>query len=69
MEIRCENKKHFEILEGVIEVKCSSRFCGAGSGFVVIHRWTLTGDRLPDRRFADAVAALAARKRTEEAKI
>jgi hypothetical protein len=57
MDIRCDHKKHGEILDGIIEIKCRSVFCGAGSGVVVIHRWTLAGERLSDRRFADPVAA------------
>lgn len=54
MDLRCDHKKHGEIIEGVLEIKCSSRFCGAGAGrVVVIHRWdVLTGERLDDRRFA-----------------
>lgn len=57
MDLRCEHKKHGEVLEGVLEIKCSSRFCGAGAGVVVIHRWdALNGERLADKRFADPVA-------------
>lgn len=57
MELRCDHKKHGELIEGVLEIKCSSRFCGQ-AGTVIIHRWdALTGERLPDRRFADPVAA------------
>ena len=66
MDIRCDNKKHGEILEGILEIKCSSRFCGAGIGVVVIHRWTIAGDRLPDKLFADPVPA---RNRTEATKL
>lgn len=66
MEIRCDHKKHGEIDEGIISIKCSSRFCGAGNGVVVIHRWTLSGERLPDERFADPVAA---RRNKEGAKL
>ena len=68
MEIRCEHKKHGEIHEGILEIKCSSRYCGAGSGVVIIHRWTLAGERLPDKRFADPVATRE-RNRTEVAKL
>jgi hypothetical protein len=58
MELRCPHKKHGELVDGVIEIKCSSRFCGAANGVVVIHRWdALSGERLEDRRFADPVAA------------
>jgi hypothetical protein len=68
MDVRCQNKKHGEILDGVIEIKCSSRFCGAGSGVVVIHRWTLTGERLDDKRFRDPVSS-AARQQKEGARL
>lgn len=66
MDIRCDNKKHGEIEDGKISIKCSSRFCGAGIGVVIIHRWTLSGERLPDKRFADPVAA---KNRTEAVKL
>lgn len=53
MDLRCEHKKHGEIIEGILEIKCSSRFCGAGNGVVVIHRWdAFNGGRLDDKRFA-----------------
>lgn len=58
MDLRCENKKHGELVEDVLEIKCSSRFCGAGNGVVIIHCWdVLTGKRLPDKRFSDPVIA------------
>jgi len=54
MDIRCEHKKHGELADGILSVKCSSRFCGAGPGVVVLHRWdALTGAALPDKRFRD----------------
>lgn len=68
MDLRCDHKKHGEFLDGVFEVKCSSRFC-AQAGVVVIHRWdALTGERLQDKRFADPVGRGAAR-RQEGAKL
>lgn len=45
MEIRCAYKKHGEVFEpafGILEVKCTSRFCGAGNGTIVLHRFDLT---------------------------
>lgn len=55
-ELRCDNKKHGELVEGILEIKCSSRFCGAGTGVVIIHCWDVsTGERLADRKFADPV--------------
>lgn len=56
MDLRCENKKHAEFGDGIISIKCSSRFCGAGSGVVVIHRWNaLTGEQLETYRFRDPI--------------
>jgi hypothetical protein len=57
MDLRCESKKHAEIFEepmhkGLLEVKCDSRFCGAGPGRVVLHRFDLeTGFLVNTRRF------------------
>lgn len=57
MDLRCDNKKHAELEDGIISIKCSSRFCGAGTGVVVIHRWNvLTWERLPDQRFRDPIS-------------
>lgn len=64
-EIRCDHKKHGELIDGVLEIKCSSRFCMAGNGVVVIHRWTLSGERLPDRRFRDPVSPAAGKQKEE----
>lgn len=55
MELRCPNKKHGVVLapgstrdseHAVIEVKCNSKFCGAGSGAVVIHRFDIATQKL-----------------------
>lgn len=54
MDVRCDHKKHGELVDGILSVKCSSRFCTGGPGVVVIHRWdTLTGENLDDKRFRD----------------
>lgn len=42
MDLRCGNKKHGEIENGVLEIKCNSRFCGAESGVIVLHRWDIS---------------------------
>lgn len=57
MDIRCEHKKFGELTDdGVIEVKCSSKFCGAVPGAVVIHRFDpLTGELIVTKRFRDPV--------------
>lgn len=53
-ELRCEHKKHGEIVNGDLEVKCSSHFCGAGSGVIVIHQYDLESGTLKQtRRFRD----------------
>lgn len=45
------------LIDGVVEIKCTSALCGARTGVVVIHRWdALTGERLDDKRFASPVA-------------
>lgn len=54
MEIRCPHKKFAELEEGRIEVKCSSKFCGAGPGVIVLHRFdAITGKMLDTKRFRD----------------
>lgn len=54
MDLRCESKKHGELLDGKLEVKCNSRFCGAGEGNVVLHVFDLeTGECISTRRFKD----------------
>lgn len=57
MDLRCENVKHAELTEpGIIEVKCRSRFCGAGNGVVVIHQFdTITGELLITKRFKEPI--------------
>lgn len=61
MDVRCRHKKHGEIHEGtILEIRCQSRFCGAGNGVVVIHRWSLpSGERLNDKQFRDPVSQVA----------
>jgi hypothetical protein len=56
-DIRCDNKKFGELTDdGVIEVKCSSKFCGAAPGVVVIHRFDpLSGELVQTKRFRDPV--------------
>ena len=53
-ELRCPSKKHAELADGLIEVKCNSRFCGARDGVVVLHRFdALTGDLVVTNQFKD----------------
>lgn len=56
MELRCGNRMHGVVDddEMVIEVKCSNNRCGARSGTVVLHRFSLiTGALLQTRIFRD----------------
>jgi len=58
MDMRCEHKLLAIIVTpapgGEIELKCSSRFCGAGAGVVVLHRFsTENGDLIGTSRFRD----------------
>jgi hypothetical protein len=47
MELRCSNKLHGILRDdGTIEVKCDSKFCGHGSGVVVLHRFDITTGEL-----------------------
>lgn len=42
MELRCEgNKVHGVVLDGILVVRCHSRFCGWRKGVVVEHRFNL----------------------------
>jgi hypothetical protein len=56
MDLRCRAKKFGELTDdGVIEIKCSSKFCGE-PGTVVIHRFDpLTGKLIETKRFRDPV--------------
>jgi hypothetical protein len=58
VDLRCEHKLLGVLLEpapdGVVELKCSSRFCGARAGVVVLHRFsTETGKLIGTSRFRD----------------
>lgn len=52
--LRCGAKQHAVLRDGRIEVKCTSRFCGAKPGIVVLHYFhTTTGDLLETKRYKD----------------
>lgn len=54
MDLRCPAKKHAELDDGLVEIKCSSRWCGAGPGVVVIHRFdSTTGELRETLQFKD----------------
>lgn len=63
-ELRCPNKKHAELDDDKIEVKCNSRFCGAEPGVVVLHVFdSSTGELVATSRFKDP-AFISRRKDT-----
>jgi hypothetical protein len=55
MELRCASKKHGELItptsdEGVVEVRCDSRWCGAVNGVIVLHRFSTADGRCMDTK-------------------
>lgn len=57
-ELRCPSKMHGILMNGNIEVKCSSRFCGAAKGVVVLHTFDGdTGKLIGTERYRDFVQA------------
>lgn len=68
MDLRCPAKKHGVVIrEGVVEIKCDSRFCRAEQGVTVLHRFDVTtGELVETVKFKDPArkgAAHAARNR------
>lgn len=57
MELRCSSKLHgIMVSKDVIEVSCSSRFCGFRKGVAVRHRINVkTGIVMETLRFSDPV--------------
>ena len=55
VELRCPSKLHGIVVEDdVIEVACTSRFCGYEKGVVVRHRIRIsTGEVLSTRKFKE----------------
>lgn len=53
MDLRCESKLHgVAVAHNVIEISCNSRFCGASSDVLVLHKFnTLTGEVISTRRY------------------
>lgn len=55
-DLRCPSKKHGELQDDVLEVKCGSRFCGATDGAVVIHQFDAgSGELLGTLVFKDPI--------------
>lgn len=54
IELRCDAKKHGVLYDHVVEVKCNSKFCGASSGIVVLHKFnTETGELIETNLYKD----------------
>ena len=56
-DLRCPAKLHgVMVSDHTLEVKCGSRFCGAGSGVVVFHQIdTLTGQVVGTKKYRDPI--------------
>lgn len=57
-ELRCKgNILHGLIVsqyaDGVIEVRCRSKFCGKEPGVIVLHRFDLSTGEIETRRYSD----------------
>lgn len=56
IELRCDKKLHGVLFDGVVEIKCTSRFCGAGNGVVILHRFSVqTGELIETIKYRDPV--------------
>lgn len=56
MEVRCDNKKHAVIEDGVIQIRCGSAFCGKRPGVVVLHMFDVaSGNMIDTKRFKDPI--------------
>lgn len=67
-DLRCEAKKHGVLIvdANIVEIKCDSRWCGARSGVVVLHRFSgSTGELLETLRYADPIVKGGERNGTE----
>lgn len=55
MELRCERGLLHGIIlpDGLLEVKCRSRFCGSVAGVVVLHRFNVHTGEVTTRRYRD----------------
>lgn len=52
-DIRCPHKKHGAMLDEYhLEVKCDSRYCGAGNGTTVLHTFDVrTGEMISTHKY------------------
>lgn len=67
-ELRCPAKLHGVIVgPDRVEIKCGSRFCGAGRGVVVLHTFdTATGAVVATNRFSDPVRDNGTERKTND---
>lgn len=49
-EMRCENRLHGILKDGILEIKCRSKFCGAEPGVAVLHRFDMESGALLDTK-------------------
>lgn len=52
-ELRCAGKLHGIVVDGQLEVKCDSRWCGKRPGIIVLHRFDLETGKVTTQRFKD----------------
>ena len=52
-ELRCQSRMHAVLTDdGLLEVKCQSKYCGAGRGQIVLHYWDMaTLELIETKRF------------------
>jgi len=57
VDLACPHRARHAVLypeEHLVEIKCDRKFCGAGPGRVVLHRWnTQTGEPLETLRLSE----------------
>lgn len=56
MDLRCRYKLHARVIDGRIEVRCRSTFCGHQPGVIVLHQFDpVTGLLVQTLKFRDPV--------------
>lgn len=64
--IRCPSRIVGKVHDGMLEVKCSSKHCGAGKGTIVMHYFDLfTGKLLKTRKFREPAKLFQSKKEAE----
>lgn len=66
MQLRCESKLHGVLVDGLVEIKCSSRFCGSDGDTAVLHYFDpLTGELVKTKRFKEPATAFNKNRQKE----